>query len=87
MYKMTLALVFSSLVATAASAQYYPSSPSPRDRGTERLLCYVDPGLERYRSRPTCELQSWQPRGTDCACPSFDSRGDRVLRGQVGSRR
>jgi hypothetical protein len=77
------------MLATGASAQYrrpppeyYPPSDSIY-RGTERIMCVVDPGLERYRSRPTCELGSWQPLGTRCACPSFQSQGQRELPGRV----
>jgi hypothetical protein len=58
-----------------------------RARGTQRILCYVDPGYERYRSRPTCELSTWQPAGSRCACPSFQSAGQRELPGRVQHRR
>ena len=71
--------------------EYYPSRPPPEYypppdaeyRGTERLMCVVNPGLEQYRSRLTCELGSYQPLGTSCACPSFQSQGQRELPGRV----
>ena len=79
------------LLATAAAAQYRPPPeyyppPDSRARGTQRILCYVDPGYERYRSRPTCELSTWQPAGTRCGCPSFQSGGQRDLPGRVQHR-
>jgi hypothetical protein len=66
--------------------EYYPP-PDASYRGTEQIMCVVDRGLERYRSRPTCELGSWQPMGSDCACPSFQSQRQRELPGRVVPRR
>ena len=77
------------LAVTEASAQYgrpppeaYPR-PDAYYRGTQGVICLVERSYARYRSRPTCELSTFQPPGTGCACPSYDSGGQRVLPGQV----
>jgi hypothetical protein len=68
------------------SPESYPR-PDAYPRGTVDIMCLVDRRYARYRSRPTCELASWQPLGIDCACPSFQSQGQRELPGRVVHRR
>jgi hypothetical protein len=61
----------------------------PYDGGQARVrqrppvVCFVDPGLESYRSYPWCEIAGYRPPGSRCTCPSF---GQTRLPGTVGPR-
>jgi hypothetical protein len=57
-------------------AEQYPRQRPP-------VVCFVDPGLERYRSYPWCEIAGYRRVGARCSCPSF---GQTQLPGTVGPR-
>jgi hypothetical protein len=47
------------------------------------VVCFVDRGLESYRSYPWCEVSGFPREGSRCTCPSF---GQTRLPGTVGPR-